>query len=100
MPKIPTPGQVVLFHFLEFASTDTSKQLRTRPATVVEFNAASGECFLYVMWWPGDRPATWSQALVLADFGVSMRLPNVGHVQRATDGIPADRTWTFRPEDL
>jgi len=96
--KIPTPGQIVLFHFHD----RERKALVTRPAVVVippDDNSGRLFCGLYVMWWPDDKPKQ-PQMLILSGYAASsMHVPTTV-APMASDGAPADNTWTHRPEDL
>jgi hypothetical protein len=84
--KIPTMGQIVLFHF----RLGRSQRLFTRPACVIAAEE-TGHCDLNVFWGMAEYlDARTDRAL----------RPLVVDVIIAPDGIPFNRTWTFRPEDL
>jgi hypothetical protein len=94
MMKTPTMGQIVLFHFHD----RERKALITRPAVVVVPPDDSGvSCGLYVMWWPTDSPQRGHRDI--GTMFVDFYLPAVA-ATTAAGRIPADYTWTFRPEDL
>lgn len=82
--KIPTMGQIVLFHFHECGA------LTTRPACVIEAEE-TGHCDLNVFY--GRLEYRFNRT----DRAIN---PLVRSIPIAPDGVPADCTWTFRPEDL
>lgn len=84
--KIPTIGQIVLFHF----RLGRSQRLFTRPACVIAAEK-TGHCDLNVFWG--------AEEYIYARTDRAIK-PLVLDVIIAPDGIPDNHTWTFRQEDL